>query len=57
MLALLGASDAIALSFREGGHGYKPDDWTRFLDFASWRFFDAPRPEFDESPETPSSPQ
>lgn len=35
---LLGDEDAVSIAFRDGGHGYSPDDWNRFLDFAAWRF-------------------
>lgn len=47
---LLGDEEALAIAFRDGGHGYRPDDWARFLDFAAWRFSGGDRPDFDENP-------
>lgn len=40
----LGVPDAIAINFREGPHRYGADDWSRFLDFCSWRLCDGLRP-------------
>lgn len=41
---LLGAEDALAISFREGPHRYWADDWSRFIDFCSWRLAGGLRP-------------
>ena len=37
---LLGAGDALAWSFREGGHGHTPADYEALLDFVDVRFFE-----------------
>lgn len=42
---LLGAEERIAITFRDGGHGYRPHDWRRFLDVMAWQLCDAPKPE------------
>lgn len=44
---LLGDESALAVSFRDGGHGYRLDDWARFLDFVTWRFLGGERPVLD----------
>ena len=49
---LLGAEDALAISFREGPHRYWADDWSRFLDFCAWRFGSGLRPlDLDRRPD------
>ena len=49
---LLGAEDALAISFREGPHRYWADDWSRFLDFCAWRLAGSLRPlDLDRRPD------
>ena len=49
---LLGAENALAISFREGPHRYWADDWSRFLDFCVWRLAGGLRPlDIDRRPD------
>lgn len=53
---LLGAEDALAISFRNGPHRYWKDDWARFLDFCEWRFCGGLRPlDIDRRPDWASA--
>lgn len=44
---LLGNEAGLAISFRDGGHSYRLDDWGCFLDFVAWRFFGEKYPVLD----------
>lgn len=45
VFAWLNQSDHIAAHFRDGGHGFTPDDMTAVLDFAQEVFFGIPSPQ------------
>jgi dienelactone hydrolase len=42
---LLGASDALRVALREGGHAHTPADWQLLLDAIAWRWQGGPAPD------------